>query len=487
MENNNLKPKSIGGVSFNEEPAQAYQPSYQYQGGQGQGGNTPSGGNNKWGILCAVLGVVVAILIIVLIVVIIKKNDSSDEDKKEKTTTEATVDEDDDEDDDTTEEITEDDTEEPAEVTTEYVATGSTYEYIAPTELSGDWRDFQISINDVCYQFPFPYYVLEANGWIISDAPQQIPSGESEFISATSPVSGKDFMFDVTNPQTTSQPIENCFVTALIVESDCTEDVIKLAEDIVFLEAVKQDFLNTFGAPDWAYVDGDMEYLSYYTDDWNGTLDLELDADKVCYRISIENLAMPEGIEVEMEISAEAPDINASYVAPTGPSTELTDNIITIDGYNYKLPCPVSEFTKNGWTLETMTDEYISSNSNILSAFEKDGEKFFCTIANYTDDTIYTYNGMVTLIDVFAGYSDKVEIVFPGDIEIGDNASEFEALYSGYENYECDKDDEYESLNYSVTVAFDEYANEGVFIWVDCNYATGEIIEYMYEYFNYSY
>ena len=478
MDNNNFKPKSIGGVSFNEQPVQATQPSYQNQSNYGQGGNNSSGGKNKWGILCAVLGVIVAILLIVLVVVIIKKNDSSDdEDKKEKTTTEERTEED-------TEEDTED-TEDTEEPTTEDPQPGSTYTYVAPTELSGDWEDFQISINDVCYQFPFPYYVLEQNGWTVSGAPTDIASGETEAVFATSDVGGNDFMFYVTNPQTTLQPIENCFVTSLYIDSDCSGDVVKLAEDIVFGEAVKQDFLNTFGAPDWAFEDGDMEYVSYYTDDWNGTLDLEMDENELCYLIRIENLAMPEGVTVEMDISTEAPDINASYVAPDGPSTELTDNIITIDGYNYKLPCPVSEFTKNGWEIETMTDEYITSNSSIVSALEKDGEKFFCTIINYTDDTIYTHNGMVTLVDVYDGYSDEVDIIFPGDIEVGDNASEFEALYSGYEFYECDKDDEYEDLYYSVTVPLSESGNEAIFIWVDCDYATGEILEYMYEYYNY--
>ena len=478
MENNNLKPKSIGGISFKDETARGYQQSYENQISQPQGGGNSSS-SNKRGVLWAILGAVALVLLIVLIVAIVKKDDSTD-DRKENTTTEAGTSEDDGK----TEDTTEADTKETTEETTEQTTTAATYEYIAPTQLSGNWRDFQISINDVCYQFPFPYYVLEANGWTIDNAPTNVGSGETEIIFAASSVSGKDFLFYVTNPHATGQTLDNCLVTGLMVESDCTEDEIKLAENIVFLTAVKQDFLDTFGAPDWVMEYEDMEYVSYYTDDLQGTLDLEMDSNKVCYKISMENMAMPEGLETSNEISTEEPNINASYEAPTGPSTDVADSIITIDGYNYKLPCPVSEFTKNGWTVDSKSDDYINANSKILSAIEKDGEKVYCYITNYTDDTIYTDNGMITMLDVYEDYAAEVEIVFPGNLGLSSNASEFEALYSGYENYVCDRDDEYETLCYSVSVPLSG-DNESVFIWIDCDYATGKILEYQYEYDNY--
>lgn len=479
MENNNLKPKSIGGISFKDEASGGYQNSYQNQISQAPAGGNSSGNNNnnKKGILWAIIGAVALILLIVLIIVLVKKNDSTD-DNKENTTTEAGVDE-------TTEGTTEADTEETTEGTTEQTTEASAYEYTAPTQFSGDWTDFQISINDVYYQFPFPYYVLGANGWVIDNAPSTVGSGETEIVFAASPHSGKDFMFYVTNPNATAQPLDNCLVTGLLIESDCTEDVVKLADNIVFLTATKSDFKAAFGAPDFVQEYEDMEYVSYITDDYKGSLELEVDANELCYKISIENMAMPEGLEVSTEIPTEAPDINSAYQAPAGPSTDIADSIITIDGYNYMLPCPVSEFTKNGWMMETMTEEYINAESRIISAFEKDGEKFFCTITNYTDDTIYTANGMVTRIDAYDDYAKAVEIVFPGNIALTGNASEFEALYSGHENYACDKDDEYETLCYSVTVFLDEDGHESVFIWVDCDYATGEILEYMYEYNKY--
>ncbi|MBR3834379.1 MAG: hypothetical protein IKJ73_08670 [Lachnospiraceae bacterium] len=475
MDNNNLKPKSIGGVSFKEEPANGYQPSYQNN--QPQGGGNSSGNNNNT-ILWIIVGVLAVALLVVIVVLIVKKKDSSG-DKTEEITTEATTSVE-----ATTENTadTQGTTEASTEATTQQVATGSSYEYVAPTSFSGDWTDFQISINDVYYQFPFPYYVLNANGWVIDNAPTSVGSGETEIVFAASPHSGKDFTFYVTNPNATAQPIDGCIVTGLLIESDCTEDVVKLGDNLVFLTATKSDFKAAFGAPDWVQEYGDMEYVSYITDDYKGTLDMEMDANGLCYEIAIENMAMPEGLEVNTEISTVAPDINNSYVAPSGPSTDIKDSIITIDGYNYQLPCPVSEFTKNGWMIESMTEEYINADSWTLSAFEKDGEKFFCEIKNFTDDTIYTANGMVTMIDAYDDYSKTVEIVFPGNIALTGNASEFVALYGGYENYMCDKDDEYETLCYSVTVYLDESEDESIFIWLDCDYATGEILEYQYEY-----
>lgn len=485
MDNNNFKPKEIGGVSFKDEPAKGYQQSYQSSQPQG-GGGKPSGGNNM--MLWIIIGVLAVALLVVIVILVVRDKDSS-KDKKEGTTIEATTSEEGKTDatteagtDATTEANTGDTTEATtATATTEATQTGA-YEYIAPTAFSGDWTDFQISINDVYYQFPFPYPILAANGWVVDNGPSTVGSGDTELVFAASPHSGKDFIFSVTNPSATAQSIDNCLVTGLMIDSDCNEDVVKLADNLVFLTATKADFKATFGAPDFVQEYEDMEYVSYITDDYMGALDMEMDSNGVCYEITIENKSLPEGLAVNTEITTDAPEINASYVAPTGPSTDVTDSIITIDGYNYKLPCPVSEFTKNGWTMETMTDEYINSNSWTLSAFEKDGEKFFCEIKNYTDDTIYTANGMVCMIDAYDDYAKSVEIVFPGNIALTGNASEFEAAYSGYENFTCDKDDEYETLCYNVTVFLDPEGHESIFIWLDCDYNTGEILEYQYEF-----
>ena len=287
MDNNNLKPKSIGGVSFKEEPANGYQPSYQNN--QPQGGGNSSGNNNNT-ILWIIVGVLAVALLVVIVVLIVKKKDSSG-DKTEEITTEATTSEE-----ATTENTadTQGTTEASTEATTQQVATGSSYEYVAPTSFSGDWTDFQISINDVYYQFPFPYYVLNANGWVIDNAPTSVGSGETEIVFAASPHSGKDFTFYVTNPNATAQPIDGCIVTGLLIESDCTEDVVKLGDNLVFLTATKSDFKAAFGAPDWVQEYGDMEYVSYITDDYKGTLDMEMDANGLCYEIAIENMAMPE-------------------------------------------------------------------------------------------------------------------------------------------------------------------------------------------------
>ena len=129
-----------------------------------------------------------------------------------------------------------------------------------------------------------------------------------------------------------------------------------------------------------------------------------------------------------------------------------------------------------------MTEETLTGGSMTYSAFERDGDKFFCMIRNFTDNTIFTYNGMVTLIDCVEGYCDGIEIVFPGNIKIGDLGSDFEALYGHMENYSCDKDDEFEDLSYNVYFPLDDNYYQNIYIWVDCDYDTGVITDYSYEY-----
>ena len=336
------------------------------------------------------------------------------------------------------------------------------------------------------YQFPLPFEILEKDGWELEYEEPTVPSGAAIDIAGYNPVTDNVFGFTAYNPHNYEIDMEDSYITGIYIIELCEEDVIKFADDLVFLKSEKDAFVDTFGAPDYAGSYDDVDYIEYFKDDYTCYYSIDFTDGGVCDTVSMYNFALPDGVEVDVEISAEAPDINLQYEAPEGPSEDVLDNIITVDGYNYKLPCPVSEFINNGWTIGSETDEIIYGDSMVYGELEKNGEKFFCTITNYTNDAIYAYNGMVTEIEVEKGYLYDIEIIFPGDIQLGDSIDEFIEVYKDDPDFQAHQDEDLcfhlEEVHHYY-VKKDTNAEEGERLYIDAiaGYDDKIIFEYSYD------
>ena len=207
-------------------------------------------------------------------------------------------------------------------------------------------------------------------------------------------------------------------------------------------------------------------------------MEIETNLDGVISAVRFVNTKEPEGFEIDAgQISTEAPDINSLYVAPTGPSTDRFDDIITIDGYNIQLPVPVTELTAQGWTLDTATDDYISGNSFTWTSMEKNGEKIDVTLRNYTSDSILPVNAYITEITVDVTYC-SLEVIFPGGLKAGDTGDAFAAVYSdlGEDYYTADEEGDY----YSVYNYDEEDVSKRIYVYMNYD-DTGIIDSYSYE------
>lgn len=437
--------------------------------------------NNKKKTTGIIVIAVVAVLLIVGLAFIIfgGKDDEDKKDKDNKTTTEQTTEDGR----DTEEPDTEDpDTEEPdtEEPSTEEPS-GAVWEW--PTELSDSWRDYQLSIDGTIYQFPMPYSEFESMGWRCSYLPTHISAGGSDY--ATFELDGISAYVLINNYSLKEEPIENCYVVGISVDS---EDVDVTAHEIIMpggfklLEATADEVKASYGAPEYVYEGDDYTAIDYAGDTYEDGMDLEFNTDGKLSVISMANTAIPEGVTANpSDISTEPPAVNAQYVAPSGPSTDRFDNILTIDGAYYQLPVPVSEFTANGWMLDTATDDYISGESSCWTYLEKNGHKISVTIENWTTDAILPINGMITSISAESDYC-SLEVVFPGGISLGAPGSDFADIYSDLgEDYS--RDDSYSSF-----IAYDVWYygdSEAWYISVYSDPETDIINEYSYSYSSY--
>ncbi len=416
-----------------------------------------------------VIAVVAVLLIVGLAFIIFGGKDDDKKDKDNKKTTEQTT-----EDGKTTEDPDEPTTEEPS---------ANAWQW--PTELSDNWRDYQLSIDGTIYAFPMPYSEFESMGWKCSYLPTHIDGGGSDY--ATFELDGIEAYVLINNYGLNEAPIEDCHVIGISVDSDdfdATSHEIIMPGGFKMLEATLDEVKASYGAPEYIYDGETYTSVDYAGDEWEDGMDLEFNAEGKLSVISMANTAVPADVTTSpSDISTEPPAVNAQYVAPSGPSTDRFDNIITIDGAYYQIPVPVSEFTANGWMLDTATDDYISGNSVCWTYLEKDGHRISVTIENWTSDAILPINGMITEITAEADYC-GLEVVFPGGLSLGDPGSAFTDVYGDLgEDYS--RDDSYSSFISYTAWYYGENYEGSWYIHMYTDPETDIIDEYMYQYTSY--
>ena len=397
-----------------------------------------------------IIGIIAAVAVAVIVGLALILGGNKDKDK-DKTTTEATT--------EATTGVATTETPSTEEGSTTEATTqqgGSTtignYTFEWPTEISSNWLDYTISINDTIYKLPMPYSEFKSKGWQADYLSTSIPANSYDYTTFSD---GKvEMQVLIINYGLKEAPVEECFVAGFSIDPDwydvSSTASIELAGGVKWMEATESDIKAAFGAPDYTNsgeYDGEKyTTMDYADDELQSGMDLELNSDGVLSCISLANVAVPEGLEADSsQMETAPPEINSYYVAPTGPSTDLYDHIITIfENEYYRLPVPVSEFIANGWTLDSSTDEYIAGNSMCYTYIEKNGEKLSVKLENFTSDAMLPINSYVVGIsadtDYFAG-----AISFPGGYSAGEHYNAFEEVFGGMgEDYSFD--DSYSSF-----------------------------------------
>ncbi|MGN0475278.1 MAG: hypothetical protein ACI4IJ_09330 [Acutalibacteraceae bacterium] len=92
---------------------------------------------------------------------------------------------------------------------------------------------------------------------------------------------------------------------------------------------------------------------------------------------------------------------------------------IAVDGVVYTMPCDISDFEKNGWTLEN-ADGTLKSNQYTLSQPMKKGDlRIYVQIINLSDNEINIADGKVGQVKIDA--NSEVPIVLPGKLVFDEN------------------------------------------------------------------
>ena len=271
--------------------------------------------------------------------------------------------------------------------------------YIMPSELSDDIYDFMIAIDDQIMVVPMYTVDLMSLGWKAdkySDLDELIKPGYYSIYSFEK--GDTKISTSIMNWDINERAARDCVINQIsISDLDAENAKLCLANDITW-DSTYEEVVAAYGTPSYEHdVDGYSGVSRYtkFTDDIYKEIEIVFDmTNNKISSVSVENFEEPEGF-VAGEVSDEIPAITAAYVAPTKLSDDPDDFVVEIEGALYKFPCPVSEFTKNGWEVKNARDEVVEGTGFTRIELKKGNWKFSTNVRNYDKNATAVENCFV--------------------------------------------------------------------------------------------
>lgn len=416
-----------------------------------------------------IIGIALAVVALIVLVVLAITKDGKKKETSEDTTeqTEITSEEPS----DTTEQVTtEISTEQPTDTT------APSTETVLPEGMSDDWKDMQIYIDGDLYQFPMAYEDFMATGWTVVSGEETMPGINT--IKVIVERNGMQCRLVVMNYDVLEAPRETGYVIGIYMDVDSVpvgQHEVMLPGGVVMYQSSAEDIVATYGEASLTIFEDEVTQMEYVNSTYTLIAELLVDnSSNALGSILLYYSQTPDWVTYDMSlVPTSAPDFNSNYVAPSGPSQDRFDSIVSVDGVNYQLPVPLSVFLDNGWTINPAEDDMIPGMDNRdFTIYKGDSEIDVC-LHNYTMDAMYPINAMVVGIRT-SDYFCDVEVVFPGDIYFeSDTGIDFANTYGDLGDMYYFEDDGY-SLNYEVN-------NEQQFVYIYASsLAEEEILDYYY-------
>ena len=278
-------------------------------------------------------------------------------------------------------------------------------------ELSDDIYSFQIQINEEVYQFPMTYDDFVAKGWEYDpgqyeESPELKPNQYST--TETFKKDGLQIYGIVANFGMNTETIEKCQVCGVKLDKfyfdkEGTSSVI-LPGGIERNVATVEDITAAYGDPSDIYEGELYTSLTYELDFYQEVELYVFKEENALLDIEIENMIPLEGAtETDTDtagVSDEVPDVVKKYVAPTSLGSELEEFVVEYDGDLYKLPCPVSEFEKNGWKIvESDSESVVKGQGSGWVTLMKNNQQFRTIVNNYADNATTISNCFVSELE----------------------------------------------------------------------------------------
>ncbi len=319
------------------------------------------------------------------------------------------------------------------------------------SELSDDIYSFQIKINSDIYSFPMSFDDLISMGWeyIDDDSAELAPNNYSP--TERFKLGDLEAYVTMVNLGINTEPISDCTVAGISIDSfqmaDVTDVAIELPGGIQYGVSTLDDITAAYGTPSDTY-EGDLYTKVSYEKDYYQDVELYVDSETgFLNEISLENMSAEEdaGSDAAADLSDEPTSEVLAYQAPSELGDDFTSFIVEYAGDLYQLPAPLSEFVKNGWTIDTsQSASYVAGKSYDWVYMSKDNQNYHTIVRNYSPDAAVIENCFVTDVEGNVN-STNLPITVQKGLTLGLTEAE---VVSALEGVDYELEDESETFHY---------------------------------------
>lgn len=319
------------------------------------------------------------------------------------------------------------------------------------SELSDDIYSFQIKINSDIYSFPMSFDDLISMGWeyIDDDSAELAPNNYSP--TERFKLGDLEAYVTMVNLGINTEPILDCTVAGISIDSfqmaDVTDVAIELPGGIQYGVSTLDDITAAYGTPSDTY-EGDLYTKVSYEKDYYQDVELYVDSETgFLNEISLENMSAEEdaGSDAAADLSDEPTLEVLAYQAPSELGDDFTSFIVEYAGDLYQLPAPLSEFVKNGWTIDaSQSASYVAGKSYDWVYMSKDNQNYHTIVRNYSPDAAVIENCFVTDVEGNVN-STNLPITVQKGLTLGLTEAE---VVSALEGVDYELEDESETFHY---------------------------------------
>lgn len=317
--------------------------------------------------------------------------------------------------------------------TPEY-GTGAPTDQMAEIQKPADTTDnifsYQMTIDGEVYQFPMWYSDFAAKGWNFKEDATKTLKPNSYDSILTWEKDGVKIYTDFCNLTINVAPLSECLVAGISFDKmylDGHDMKVELPGGIQLGVSTTEDILAAYGTPSSDY-DSDLYYKMTYRQDTYQYVELYVyKKSGVLEEVDLRNMVEIEG--GNNAVSYEVPAEVLAYQAPADNS-DIYQMAFALDGALYRLPCPVDEFLKNGFTLDP---EYAGAVVPAMSEsysirFLYGNTPVTCHVYNFSDKATTVENCFVVTFGSSSSGSD-LNLNILGNISLGsEKTALFEAL-----------------------------------------------------------
>lgn len=345
-------------------------------------------------------------------------------------------------------------------------------EQTAPSEMSEDLGDYMFELEGNLYQLPVSYADLKAAGWEMDPTrsgteDDEIVAGGYDYYYLTNGIS--TINCEIFNASGNTKTAKECNIGSLTVYAKDNLDfcIAKGVKPAASAEEVKA----AFGTPSSSSTYDATETLKYETDPNNYQEYVRFSCDSV--KAANNYIELKRFVATEndtTEVSSEVPAYLSTYVAPASLGEDPKAPVFELDGVVYRLPCPLSEFTDNGWEISAKEmDALGGQNRDGYCITLRKGEMTFNPeLGNFEKTAQLLENCAVTGISMDQYTLKKVDnsfFVMPGGLTITSTIPEVEAL--GFSKEEYDNSVTYEYTEGEINISYRLYTDETGSVYID--------------------